>query len=146
KWATVAGFESMTRNEAGEGPEPREVGKRVEECTRSETLRPTEWTPASRPAAPRPAEVPARGLLYEPAWAPTASSRSQRGPPIPPRTDHVSRRRSSSPPPTASGPPPRSGTASSRRSGIGSRSWRSEEHTSELQSRVDLVCRLLLEK
>src|SRR5207247_9455337 len=26
------------------------------------------------------------------------------------------------------------------------RSWRSEEHTSELQSRVDLVCRLLLEK
>src|SRR5207249_9918451 len=29
----------------------------------------------------------------------------------------------------------------------GSRSrWRSEEHTSELQSRFDLVCRLLLEK
>src|SRR5438105_13718121 len=26
------------------------------------------------------------------------------------------------------------------------REWRSEEHTSELQSRVDLVCRLLLEK
>src|SRR5207247_9870839 len=26
------------------------------------------------------------------------------------------------------------------------RRWRSEEHTSELQSRVDLVCRLLLEK
>src|SRR6266536_4813407 len=26
------------------------------------------------------------------------------------------------------------------------RGWRSEEHTSELQSRVDLVCRLLLEK
>src|SRR6266536_5519539 len=26
------------------------------------------------------------------------------------------------------------------------RHWRSEEHTSELQSRVDLVCRLLLEK
>src|SRR5438105_9557391 len=26
------------------------------------------------------------------------------------------------------------------------RTWRSEEHTSELQSRVDLVCRLLLEK
>src|SRR2546428_9652947 len=25
-------------------------------------------------------------------------------------------------------------------------SWRSEEHTSELQSRSDLVCRLLLEK
>src|SRR5207247_8839399 len=31
--------------------------------------------------------------------------------------------------------------------GFGSSSWRrSEEHTSELQSRVDLVCRLLLEK
>src|SRR5438105_14145236 len=29
---------------------------------------------------------------------------------------------------------------------IPSRLWRSEEHTSELQSRVDLVCRLLLEK
>src|SRR5438105_6362243 len=28
----------------------------------------------------------------------------------------------------------------------GMRYWRSEEHTSELQSRVDLVCRLLLEK
>src|SRR5699024_12083311 len=26
------------------------------------------------------------------------------------------------------------------------RGWRSEEHTSELQSRFDLVCRLLLEK
>src|SRR5207247_10052269 len=25
-------------------------------------------------------------------------------------------------------------------------SWRSEEHTSELQSRVDIVCRVLLEK
>src|SRR5438105_9536440 len=39
------------------------------------------------------------------------------------------------------------------RLGCGARSWdfrrhahRSEEHTSELQSRVDLVCRLLLEK
>src|SRR5699024_11482210 len=27
-----------------------------------------------------------------------------------------------------------------------SKRWRSEEHTSELQSRFDLVCRLLLEK
>src|SRR5260221_2335757 len=33
-------------------------------------------------------------------------------------------------------------SASSRASG----SWRSEEHTSELQSHSDLVCRLLLEK
>src|SRR5207249_10540290 len=29
---------------------------------------------------------------------------------------------------------------------LGIHSWRSEEHTSELQSRFDLVCRLLLEK
>src|SRR5438105_11041243 len=29
---------------------------------------------------------------------------------------------------------------------VWNRDWRSEEHTSELQSRVDLVCRLLLEK
>src|SRR5438105_9563056 len=29
---------------------------------------------------------------------------------------------------------------------LGGRARRSEEHTSELQSRVDLVCRLLLEK
>src|SRR5438105_11275699 len=35
------------------------------------------------------------------------------------------------------------GTSTCRRS---SRPRRSEEHTSELQSRVDLVCRLLLEK
>src|SRR5690349_11794648 len=30
--------------------------------------------------------------------------------------------------------------------GLGGLTWRSEEHTSELQSRRDLVCRLLLEK
>src|SRR2546422_5030510 len=30
--------------------------------------------------------------------------------------------------------------------GSGRKSWRSEEHTSELQSRLHLVCRLLLEK
>src|SRR5206468_10809337 len=32
------------------------------------------------------------------------------------------------------------------RNGIGNADFRSEEHTSELQSRSDLVCRLLLEK
>src|SRR5437868_472834 len=36
--------------------------------------------------------------------------------------------------------------ATSRASLALSSSWRSEEHTSELQSRFDLVCRLLLEK
>src|SRR6201987_6290119 len=41
----------------------------------------------------------------------------------------------------------RTGTARSTRSSSGSRTRpRSEEHTSELQSRSDLVCRLLLEK
>src|SRR5436309_4106884 len=33
-----------------------------------------------------------------------------------------------------------------RVSGFADKSWRSEEHTSELQSRENLVCRLLLEK
>src|SRR5207249_7996445 len=45
---------------------------------------------------------------------------------------------------TNSGHPPAShSTAPSRAGGT---MWRSEEHTSELQSRFDLVCRLLLEK
>src|SRR5207247_9356121 len=35
---------------------------------------------------------------------------------------------------------------SSKRSATANAKCRSEEHTSELQSRVDLVCRLLLEK
>src|SRR5207249_6317136 len=41
------------------------------------------------------------------------------------------------------------GTTMSTPGGEGERDWkllRSEEHTSELQSRFDLVCRLLLEK
>src|SRR5437868_12111606 len=50
--------------------------------------------------------------------------------------------------------PPRSSPAAASRTARGSRSGRcarscsrrSEEHTSELQSRFDLVCRLLLEK
>src|SRR3982751_7095454 len=44
----------------------------------------------------------------------------------------------SSPPPAHAATPPRSASAPTAR--------RSEEHTSELQSRSDLVCRLLLEK
>src|SRR5438874_2935404 len=38
------------------------------------------------------------------------------------------------------------GNPSRTKSGLQSRAARSEEHTSELQSRRDLVCRLLLEK
>src|SRR5258706_6668395 len=54
-------------------------------------------------------------------------------------------RRSARPPPrrapgSAPRPRPRRGSAS------GSKAWRSEEHTSELQSLTNLVCRLLLEK
>src|SRR5207253_11050904 len=37
-------------------------------------------------------------------------------------------------------------TASTRSAASAGRTWRSEEHTSELQSRGHLVCRLLLEK
>src|SRR5207248_11082227 len=44
---------------------------------------------------------------------------------------------------TSSGPSPTSRPASGR---CGHRATRSEEHTSELQSPYDLVCRLLLEK
>src|SRR5205809_6993076 len=40
----------------------------------------------------------------------------------------------------------RGGGGSRRNSGCRSRKSRSEEHTSELQSRLHLVCRLLLEK
>src|SRR6266496_590551 len=47
----------------------------------------------------------------------------------------------------ASGPGKLSGAAgSSGVAGVGDAAGRSEEHTSELQSRRDLVCRLLLEK
>src|SRR5690606_40475417 len=41
---------------------------------------------------------------------------------------------------------PGTGWARSRSSSSSTRQWRSEEHTSELQSRENLVCRLLLEK
>src|SRR2546422_6143155 len=47
--------------------------------------------------------------------------------------------------PRASAPPPPDPTSRSRPGARGGR-WRSEEHTSELQSRLHLVCRLLLEK
>src|SRR3712207_6992580 len=57
-------------------------------------------------------------------------------------------RRSCGAPPRAScpGAPRRVRPPTAGHSGAGSTSWRSEEHTSELQSRQYLVCRLLLEK
>src|SRR2546427_5830678 len=42
--------------------------------------------------------------------------------------------------------PSRNATRSSRQYGVASVTSRSEEHTSELQSQSNLVCRLLLEK
>src|SRR5690349_23667767 len=48
--------------------------------------------------------------------------------------------------PTSSRRSPRAYAASARSSGGSWTKRRSEEHTSELQSRRDLVCRLLLEK
>src|SRR3712207_8404263 len=53
------------------------------------------------------------------------------------------RERRSLPGRSAVGPRPAGG---SLRSGSGTAAYRSEEHTSELQSRQYLVCRLLLEK
>src|SRR2546422_1936766 len=60
------------------------------------------------------------------------------------RSPPRSRTRSAWTAPTDSGPPSarRGGTAT----GCGAPAPRSEEHTSELQSRLHLVCRLLLEK
>src|SRR5207247_11022797 len=57
-------------------------------------------------------------------------------------------RRYGRPRPDRPGPPrahARGGEEASHRAGA-AKALRSEEHTSELQSRVDLVCRLLLEK
>src|SRR5256885_4697004 len=43
-------------------------------------------------------------------------------------------------------PPERDGDGTGVSATVGRRYWRSEEHTSELQSPCNLVCRLLLEK
>src|SRR5207249_7061904 len=49
--------------------------------------------------------------------------------------------------PSKTSTPSQRGSSSPRQSSLQHRSFhRSEEHTSELQSRFDLVCRLLLEK
>src|SRR2546422_7697831 len=76
-----------------------------------------------------------------------ASARSQRTSPVTvyvplPVTASLAFRVSQFPPPVAAldVPPPPAGATNVKRSD------RSEEHTSELQSRLHLVCRLLLEK
>src|SRR5690606_40331287 len=78
---------------------------------------------------------PPRSRPFSPSWPPLVS------PPTTPSPSRPSARcpRAASPAPAAppTGPPaPRAAPAC----------WRSEEHTSELQSRENLVCRLLLEK
>src|SRR3712207_7985643 len=69
-------------------------------------------------------------------WRPTPSSR---GPPLSPRGSGSSA--TSATRPTSSG-----STSTTASMGSGTARGRSEEHTSELQSRQYLVCRLLLEK
>src|SRR2546428_2262436 len=71
------------------------------------------------------------------AKAPSAKSR---------RVGRVSMGRSNYGPKVKDDRAPRSARGSLLRWRPGQRSKRSEEHTSELQSRSDLVCRLLLEK
>src|SRR5438270_5939545 len=66
---------------------------------------------------------------------PISRARSEREPPQPPA------------PPSTASPPPACATAAATRSRASrARGGRSEEHTSELQSQSNLVCRLLLEK
>src|SRR5206468_6985681 len=76
-----------------------------------------------------------------PIYSPARPARARRPPPPPSRpTTHPGCNRAS----TGSDTSPSAGCRSSRPPRT--RAGRSEEHTSELQSRSDLVCRLLLEK
>src|SRR5699024_12256355 len=103
------------------------------------------------PQPPRPTRPPAspdrptascpllRPLHHAPIWlAPCFFFSMIRRPPIPTLFPYTTLFRS--PPSTATKPPRWSGSI------IWPAATRSEEHTSELQSRFDLVCRLLLEK
>src|SRR5699024_10145912 len=95
-----------------------------------------------RPGAPSPS--PPRPVHERPGpgdGCAMAPRRGGRGPPPPGRPAGSSRHRGNRPGTTADAPRPPSAH--------GTAPWgaeRSEEHTSELQSRFDLVCRLLLEK
>src|SRR3712207_7454529 len=75
------------------------------------------------------------GVLMTCSWETKGSNLSQRGPSRP-----LVRHRENGPPATRPRTPPRPWPIAP----LGS--FRSEEHTSELQSRQYLVCRLLLEK
>src|SRR4051812_36326459 len=99
-------------------------------------------------ASSRAARVPGRrrGELHHPAKAPTTAAVRRSRPPL--HTGRASNKTTSTlSPPLRSRERSRvsSGPRASRRR-AGRRDARSEEHTSELQSHVNLVCRLLLEK
>src|SRR6266536_1479002 len=99
--------------------------------TRTPMLLPdTEPSPRPEPKRGRPARS-GRGHRQ---WLGSTLGSTAKAEPIPGRAGHEQARG-----------PQVAGAEPSRR---GYREWprRSEEHTSELQSRVDLVCRLLLEK
>src|SRR3712207_7916440 len=95
---------------------------------------------------PRSTLFPYTTLFRSPAGRPTLSPPPVGGPVLPPVAGQAAPRRE------AGGA--RSGRGRLRRAGAGRGGWqrsrppavRSEEHTSELQSRQYLVCRLLLEK
>src|SRR3989449_2092331 len=90
---------------------------------------------------PRSTLFPYTTLFRSPALPPSSPPpgprRAPRGPPSP-RGSAVPVHHTPAPPPPRP-PPPARGPAPRRAA-------RSEEHTSELQSRLHLVCRLLLEK
>src|SRR5699024_12013294 len=98
------------------------------------------FTAPLRPPSPWRPTVPAARRPRSPYTACSAPTR-----PSPARHRAATPRPPVAPPATAS---PRSpARRGAGRAGRGSRcACRSEEHTSELQSRFDLVCRLLLEK
>src|SRR5688572_28366705 len=85
----------------------------------------SDTAPASVLSHGRPARSPARRRIVGPELP---QSRAADGP-----------RRPSKPPPWTRAPSPSTSTDTPS-------AWRSEEHTSELQSQSNLVCRLLLEK
>src|SRR5207253_11104680 len=96
------------------------------------------------PPPPTPTLFPYTTLFRSPASAPSGSvlRRRSRTPARTPRT--TARRPTSAAAPSSS--PPTAGSRSRRPGSSDPAEVRSEEHTSELQSRGHLVCRLLLEK
>src|SRR5207249_8392349 len=102
--------------------------------TSSVTTRPLHSFPTRRSSDldSNPALNTAQRVRATPAMAMAAPARETPGCRRPPRA-------------TRAAPPARRALA--RLAGLlAAPEWRSEEHTSELQSRFDLVCRLLLEK